>query len=233
MRDTTRTRRSVMFAAWRRISGDATAADGTTAGAGVISSSIQLASTASEIPRPSSRERMPRGWPSRFSTRVVLLPVTGSSMVICAPDSRHCTCAVVIALPASSSLAPSSTVRTRLTETRETLEELRALIKAAAPDATETISYAIPTFDLNGRHLVHFAGFIAVGESMVEPALQGPRAVLGQHAGAGFVTGAEAGLHCAGQGVLGQRSRRRHHSRPGKGDSGACRVIQVGQPNAA
>jgi len=44
-------------------------------------------------------------------------------------------------------------------ETRETLEELRALIKAAAPDATETISYAIPTFDLNGRHLVHFAGF--------------------------------------------------------------------------
>lgn len=44
-------------------------------------------------------------------------------------------------------------------ETRETLEELRALIKAAAPDATETISYAIPTFDLDGRHLVHFAAF--------------------------------------------------------------------------
>ena len=39
------------------------------------------------------------------------------------------------------------------------LEELRALIKASAPDATETISYAIPTFDLNGRHLVHFAGY--------------------------------------------------------------------------
>jgi uncharacterized protein YdhG (YjbR/CyaY superfamily) len=28
-----------------------------------------------------------------------------------------------------------------------------------APDATETISYAIPTFDLNGHHLVHFAGY--------------------------------------------------------------------------
>jgi uncharacterized protein YdhG (YjbR/CyaY superfamily) len=39
------------------------------------------------------------------------------------------------------------------------LEELRALIKATAPGATETISYAIPTFDLNGRHLVHFAGY--------------------------------------------------------------------------
>ncbi len=39
------------------------------------------------------------------------------------------------------------------------LEELRALIKASAPAATETISYAIPTFDLNGKHLVHFAGY--------------------------------------------------------------------------
>jgi uncharacterized protein YdhG (YjbR/CyaY superfamily) len=44
-------------------------------------------------------------------------------------------------------------------ETQEMLEQMRRLIKAAAPDATETISYAIPTFDLNGRHLVHFAGF--------------------------------------------------------------------------
>ena len=44
-------------------------------------------------------------------------------------------------------------------ETQKVLEELRALIKAAAPDATETISYAMPTFDLNGHHLVHFAGY--------------------------------------------------------------------------
>lgn len=43
-------------------------------------------------------------------------------------------------------------------ETRQALEEMRSLIRAAAPQATETISYAIPTFDLNGRHLVHFAG---------------------------------------------------------------------------
>ena len=43
--------------------------------------------------------------------------------------------------------------------TQEVLQELRALIRAAAPDATETISYAIPTFDLGGRHLVHFAGY--------------------------------------------------------------------------
>ena len=39
------------------------------------------------------------------------------------------------------------------------LEDLRALIHALAPDAVETISYAIPTFDLGGKHLVHFAGY--------------------------------------------------------------------------
>ncbi|HEX9093685.1 MAG TPA: DUF1801 domain-containing protein [Coriobacteriia bacterium] len=43
-------------------------------------------------------------------------------------------------------------------ETQRVLEELRALIHESAPGATETISYAIPTFDLNG-HLVHFAGY--------------------------------------------------------------------------
>jgi len=44
-------------------------------------------------------------------------------------------------------------------ETRKVLEGLRALIKASAPGATEKISYAIPTFYLNGN-LVHFAGYV-------------------------------------------------------------------------
>jgi uncharacterized protein YdhG (YjbR/CyaY superfamily) len=44
-------------------------------------------------------------------------------------------------------------------ETQQVLRELRDLIRSIAPDATETISYAIPTFDLNGKHLVHFAGY--------------------------------------------------------------------------
>jgi uncharacterized protein YdhG (YjbR/CyaY superfamily) len=44
-------------------------------------------------------------------------------------------------------------------ETQEVLQEVRALIAQTAPEATESISYAIPTFDLNGKHLVHFAGF--------------------------------------------------------------------------
>ena len=44
-------------------------------------------------------------------------------------------------------------------EVTRQLQELRLFIAAAAPGATETISYAIPTFDLNGAHLVHFAGY--------------------------------------------------------------------------
>ncbi len=44
-------------------------------------------------------------------------------------------------------------------ETQRVLRQLRALIHDVAPDATETISYAIPTFDLEGKHLVHFAGY--------------------------------------------------------------------------
>jgi uncharacterized protein YdhG (YjbR/CyaY superfamily) len=38
------------------------------------------------------------------------------------------------------------------------LEEIRTTIKKAAPEAQETINYAIPTFTLYGN-LVHFAAF--------------------------------------------------------------------------
>lgn len=38
------------------------------------------------------------------------------------------------------------------------LQQVRATIQHAAPDATEAISYAMPTFKLNGN-LVHFAGY--------------------------------------------------------------------------
>lgn len=38
------------------------------------------------------------------------------------------------------------------------LAQMRTTIRKAAPDAEETISYAIPTFKLNGN-LVHFAAF--------------------------------------------------------------------------
>jgi uncharacterized protein YdhG (YjbR/CyaY superfamily) len=38
------------------------------------------------------------------------------------------------------------------------LEQVRAVIKAAAPDAHEAIKYRLPTFVLNGN-LVHFGAF--------------------------------------------------------------------------
>ena len=43
-------------------------------------------------------------------------------------------------------------------EVQAALRELRAAIRAAAPEAEETINYAIPTFKLHGN-LVHFAAF--------------------------------------------------------------------------
>lgn len=43
-------------------------------------------------------------------------------------------------------------------ETQEILQKLRKTIHEAAPEAQETINYAIPTFTLKGN-LVHFAAF--------------------------------------------------------------------------
>lgn len=43
--------------------------------------------------------------------------------------------------------------------TRQILEEIRATIRAAAPEASESISYGMPAFKLNGRPLVYFAGY--------------------------------------------------------------------------
>ena len=42
---------------------------------------------------------------------------------------------------------------------RPALETLRATVRAAAPEATERISYAIPAFSLHGRILLYLAGW--------------------------------------------------------------------------
>ena len=44
-------------------------------------------------------------------------------------------------------------------ETQKILQELRATIKKAAPDAEESISYAMPGYKLFGKPLVYFAGY--------------------------------------------------------------------------
>src|SRR5688500_16716772 len=43
--------------------------------------------------------------------------------------------------------------------TQKILQQVRATIKKAAPDAEEKISYGIPTFTLNNTYLVYFAGY--------------------------------------------------------------------------
>jgi len=49
-------------------------------------------------------------------------------------------------------------IRSYPEEIQKLLNEIRDAIKTAAPEATEKISYQIPTFYLNGN-LVHFAAF--------------------------------------------------------------------------
>ena len=44
-------------------------------------------------------------------------------------------------------------------DVQEILEKIRMTIRKAAPDAEETISYAIPTFTQKGKYLIYFAGY--------------------------------------------------------------------------
>src|SRR3954468_9363539 len=44
-------------------------------------------------------------------------------------------------------------------EVRPVFDRLRSSVRAAVPDVGETISYAMPTFTLDGRPLVHLAAW--------------------------------------------------------------------------
>lgn len=44
-------------------------------------------------------------------------------------------------------------------KTADQLNEIRELVASLAPSATERICMGIPTFDLNGKWLVHYAAF--------------------------------------------------------------------------
>jgi uncharacterized protein YdhG (YjbR/CyaY superfamily) len=44
-------------------------------------------------------------------------------------------------------------------ETQTRLQQIRAVIRQVAPEAEETISYAIPCFKRHGTFLVYFAGY--------------------------------------------------------------------------
>lgn len=53
----------------------------------------------------------------------------------------------------------SAYLRDQPRDVRATLEKLRSTIMAAAPHATETISYGMPAFKDEGRVLVYYAAF--------------------------------------------------------------------------
>ncbi len=44
-------------------------------------------------------------------------------------------------------------------ESQDYLHEIRKLIRSLVPDAKEKISYQIACFELNGKNLIHFAGW--------------------------------------------------------------------------
>jgi uncharacterized protein YdhG (YjbR/CyaY superfamily) len=58
---------------------------------------------------------------------------------------------------------PQNSVETYLAAlpapTREVVDRLRGIVRGVLPDADEVISYSIPTFRVNGRNVVHVAGW--------------------------------------------------------------------------
>lgn len=50
-------------------------------------------------------------------------------------------------------------IKTFPDSTQKILQKIRILVQKTAPESIETISYQMPTFKLNGKVLVHFAGY--------------------------------------------------------------------------
>lgn len=44
-------------------------------------------------------------------------------------------------------------------DVQEILQKIRKIIKDIIPDSEEVISYQIPTFNLNGKYFIYFAGY--------------------------------------------------------------------------
>ncbi len=44
-------------------------------------------------------------------------------------------------------------------DVRARLDEMRAVIRATAPDAVESMAYGMPAYKLDGKPLVYFAGY--------------------------------------------------------------------------
>lgn len=62
-------------------------------------------------------------------------------------------------MPRSAPETVDAYVAAQSPESRPILERVRATIRRALPRATERISYQIPTYDIDGRMVLFFAGF--------------------------------------------------------------------------
>lgn len=60
-------------------------------------------------------------------------------------------------MPEKAPLSIDEYIHLQPAEVQAVLQQVRATIQAAAPDATESISYGMPTFNLNGSYLIYFA----------------------------------------------------------------------------
>ena len=76
------------------------------------------------------------------------------------------------------------------------LEQVRAAIRAAVPEAEETLSFDMPSYQLHGRPIVHFSGwssFVSLYPMPVfEPALESGSGPIGR-------PGAPAAFPCPGR----------------------------------
>lgn len=62
-------------------------------------------------------------------------------------------------MPAHRFTSIDEYIQTFPTKIQAILTKVRKTIHSTIPTATETISYQIPTFKLNGRYLIYFAGW--------------------------------------------------------------------------
>jgi len=84
-------------------------------------------------------------------------------------------------MAASKHESIDSYIKTFPVRTQAYLQEVRELIKKEVPDAEETISYSMPTFNLNGQYLIYFAGYskhisiypVPAGDPVFEKAFAG------------------------------------------------------------
>ena len=77
-------------------------------------------------------------------------------------------------MPSTSPNSIDSYIEQSPDQAKEKLKELRAIIAKLVPEATEAISYGIPSFHLNGSFLIYFAGYKKhIGMYPVPPAEKG------------------------------------------------------------